>query len=101
MMEEEEEGQYDDITKYEDASSEDEHNVLVTEEPKSDKGQKDCITEEPKEEKTEFAKAHVNGYESMSKTESENAKKEEEEAAPAGEIKGSNDQDNAVPDKTE
>ena len=85
MMEEEEEGQYDDITKYEEASSEDEQSRVVTEEPKSNVGQTDYVPgqpSEPSEEKTEFAKSPGNGYDSITKTESESVPKTEGTASP-------------------
>lgn len=71
-MEEDEEGQYDDITKYDEASSEDEQPIIVTEEPKSDKEQGEkYVPGKLAEEKTEFAKTSANGYDSMSKTEAD------------------------------
>ena len=101
MMEEEEEGQYDDIAKYEDASSEDEQNIVILEEPKSaSTGQDGCVTEQPSDEKTEFAKTSVNGYDSMNNTESESAKENEELLTPA-DTEGRKDQAEAVPDKSE
>ncbi|XP_065051419.1 dnaJ homolog subfamily C member 5-like isoform X1 [Rhopilema esculentum] len=71
MMEEEEEGQYDDITKYEEASSEDEQSGVVTEEPKSEKEECAYVPGKPNEEKTTFAKDSPNGYSSMNKTDPE------------------------------
>lgn len=76
-MEEDEEGTYDDITKYDEASSEDEQSGVVTEEPTSDKGPSEYVPGKPLEEKTEFAKAAANGYDSMNKTEVDSSDKNE------------------------
>jgi len=100
MMEEEEDGQYDDITKYEDASSEDEQTAIVLEEPKPEKEHEDCVTSQPSEEKTEFAKTSINGYDSMKDTETDSTTKDQE-TTPLNGTEGNKDEKEAVSDKSE
>ena len=76
---EEEEGQYDDITKYEEASSEDEQSSgVVTEEPKSEKDTGSDyvpgVQAKTSEEKAAFAMPAPNGYDSIVKTDSTSSK---------------------------
>ncbi len=69
MVEEDEEAQYDDITKYDEASSEDEQGEAITKEPKSERNDGASYVPGKPSEGTTFAMPAPNGYDSFRKAE--------------------------------
>eukprot|EP00794_Sanderia_malayensis_P016721 gene16721-18415_t len=75
---EEEQEQYDDITKYDEASSEDGDNEAVTKQPISETGDKDKYVPGKPSEETVFAMPPPNGYNSFTDAKSSGSKDSKE-----------------------